>query len=431
MQKAKFVTIGYSAGAIGMIEAIRKNDKANRILAVSKEKYPVYGRPAILNYVMGQINEDGLFYGGIGYTKQKNVDTILGVEVVKINPDMHTLELSDGETVEYEKLLLNLGGKPISPPIPGKELEGVLNFFSLDDAKNMMMQVREAGAKIAVVIGGGLIGLKAAEALIKLGVKVSIVELAPTILSRALDPVSSMLMADKMKKLGVVIITETSVAEIIGDKKVKKVKLTNGQIMDTDMVYMSIGVNPDSKLAESAGIAVNRGIEVDRFMSTNKKDIFAAGDVAKGYNFLTGENMVLAIWPVARKMGFYAGLNMMGAGVKYDGSILLNSLYFEDLYTISYGETNPQNPEKYEILEKFYSDGRSYRKFFIKDDLIHGAVFVNDISRAGIVKGLMYEKIPVSMYKDFLLKKDFSFIHLPKYYRDNVYRKPYTELIAR
>jgi len=109
----------------------------------------------------------------------------------------------------------------------------------------------------------------------------------------------------------------------------------------------------------------------------------------------------------------------------------MNSLYFEDLYTISYGETNPQNPSDYEILEKLYDDGITYRKFVIKDNRIMGAVFVNDITRAGIVKGLIYEDVPVSKYKDKLLRRDFSFVDLPKSYRSFVYGKPFKELLAK
>jgi NAD(P)H-nitrite reductase large subunit len=431
MQKAKYVSIGYSAGAIGMIEAIRSKDKKSKILAVTKEKHLAYGRPAIVDYAMGKIKDDGIAYGGCDYTEMRNVETIVGVEAVKINPAEHRIELSNGEILEYEKLLLNMGGKPISPPIPGKELEGVTHFFTLDDAKEMRMRVLEKGAKKAVVIGGGLIGLKAVEALTSLGVRVAIVELASMILSRALDPVSSQMMSEKMHACCVDVYTSNEVVEIIGNKKVEKVRLKTGEEIETDLVYIAIGVTPDSKLAEAAGLKVNRGIEVNRYMQTSEPDIYAAGDAAKGYNFLSGENMVIAIWPVARKMGFFAGSNMMGNKMKYDGSIVMNSLYFEDFYTISYGETNPQNPEAYEILEKKYNKGRSYRKFIIKDDRIAGAVFVNDISRAGIVKSLIYERMPVSKYKDLLLKEDSAFIHLPKEYRDAVYTRPYAELIAQ
>ncbi len=428
--KAKYVSIGYSAGAIGMVEVIRKYDKKSKILAITKEKFTAYGRPAIVDYAMGRINDDGIAYKGLGYSKFRNVDTVLGKEAVKVDAKAHTVELSDGQVVEYEKLLLNIGGKPISPPIPGKELKGVMYFFNLEDAKEMRKAVVDKGAKRAVVIGGGLIGLKATEALAHLGVKVTIVELAPAILTRGLDPAGSELMTQKMKECDVEIFTGTEVSEIIGDKSVKKVRLKTGHEIETDLVFISIGVTPDTRLAEESGVKANRGIEVDRHMQTNLKDIYSAGDAAKGYNFLTKENMVIAIWPVARKMGYNAGMNMMGMDNEYDGSIPMNSLFFDDLYTISFGETNPQNPQDYEILEKRY-DSKTYRKIIIKDYLIVGAVFVNDISRSGIIKGMIYEKIPVTAIKDQLLKKDFSFIDLPKKYRDITYTTPFKDLIAR
>ena len=428
MLKAKYVSVGYSAGAIGMIEAVRKFDKKSPVLCVTKENYPAYGRPAIVDYAMHKIDEEGIFYKGNDYSKMRGVDVKMGAAVTEINAKAHTLTLSDGEQVSYEKLLINTGGKPISPPLPGKELKGVMHFFNLDEAKEMRRQAKEMGVRSAVVIGGGLIGLKATEALCHLGVKVTMVELMPMILSRSLDALSSQMMTDKLRKAGVEVITGSSVKEIIGDTKVRKVKLDGGREIETELVYIAIGVTPDTELAEKTGIKVNKGIELDRRMQTSQKDIYAAGDAAKGYNFLTNSDMVIAIWPAARKMGFYAGLNMMGVDREYDGSIPMNSLYFEDLYTISYGDSNPQDPKGYEIMEKSYDNGKSYRKIVIKDNRIVGAVFVNDISRAGVVKGLMYECVPVAKYKDLLLKKDFSFVHLPKDYRDSVYTVPFIDL---
>ncbi len=429
--KTKYLSIGYSAGAIGMIEAIRQYDKKSKILALTKENFTAYGRPAIVDYAMGKIGDDGIAYKGKDYSEYRGVEAMLGREALKINPGLHTVEISGGKTVEYEKLLLNMGGKPISPPIPGKNLPGVMYFFSIDDARKMRKMVIEERAKRAVVIGGGLIGLKATEALSHLGVKVSIVELAPVILSRGLDPVGSDLMTKKLCEFGVDIYTKDEVVEITGDKKVRKVRLKSGLTIDTDLVFISIGVTPDTLLAENCGVKASKGIEVDRKMKTNIEDIYSAGDAAKGYNFVSKENMVIAIWPVARKMGYFAGLNMMGIDCEYDGSIPMNSLYFDDLYTISFGETNPPSgSSSYEILERFY-DKKTYRKIFIKDGLIAGAVFVGDISRSGIVKGLIYEKIPVAPFKDKLLKKDFSFINTPKKYRELIYTFPFKDLEAK
>lgn len=430
MKKAKYVSIGYSAGAIGMIEAIRKYDGKSGILAVTRENYPAYGRPAIVDFAMNKIDENGIFYKGKDYGAFRNVETVLGTAVTDIDAKSRVIKLSNGEQVAYEKLLINTGGKPVSPPIPGKDLAGVMHFFNLDEAVQMRKAVKEQGAKRAVVIGGGLIGLKATEALCHLGVKVTMVELAPMILWRSLDAVGCRLMTEKLRAAGVDVITGTSVREIVGTKKAEKVRLETGQEIETDLVYIAIGVTPDTALAEKAGVKADKGVEVDRRMQTSVKDVYAAGDNAKGYNFLTDSSMVIAIWPVARCMGYHAGLAMMGVDSPYTGSIPMNSLYFEDLYTISYGESNPADAKGYEILEKLFPDGKTYRKFVIKDDRIVGAVFVNDISRAGIVKGLMYECVPVKKYKDNLLRKDFSFVHLPKDYRDKTYTIPFVSLEA-
>jgi NAD(P)H-nitrite reductase large subunit len=429
--KAKYVTIGYSAAAIGMIEAVRLFDKKGKILAVTKEPYPAYGRPAIVDYAMGKIDDNGIFYKGEGYSKMRSVDMICGNGVDKIDSKAKKITLSDGKSIEYEKLMIATGGKPISPPIPGKELKGVMHFFNLDEAKAMVREVKEGGARRAVVIGGGLIGLKATEALCSLGVKVTMVELADNILSRSLDPVSIGLMSDKMRHGGVDIFTSTTVEEIIGDDRVRKVRLSNGSEIETDLVYIAIGVSPDVSLCGPSGIKNERGIIVNRRLETNVVDIYAAGDVAKGYNFVSCEDMVIAIWPVARKMGHFVGLNMLGKDAEYDGGMPMNSLYFEDLYTISYGISNPDNPDGYEIIEKLWDDGITYRRFVIKDDKLVGAVYVNDITRAGVARGIIYEGLSVAPFKEKLLRDDFSFVHLQDDYRRKVYTKPWTELEAK
>ena len=237
-------------------------------------------------------------------------------------------------------------------------------------------------------------------------------------------------MKKRMEDKGVEIHTGVSVTEILGKNgKVCGAKLSDGRELSSDLVYIAIGVLPNTKLAEDAGIKCDRGILVERTMETNVKDIYACGDSTKGHNFLDcDKNMVIAIWPVARKMGYYAGFNMAGRKAIYDGSVPMNSLYFDDLFTVSYGDSNPVNPDEYEIMFKLFEDGITYRKFVIKNNRLVGAAFVNDISRAGVVKGLLYEDIPVSKYKDFLLRNDFSFIHLPKAYRDEVYQKPFEQL---
>jgi len=421
--------LGNSVSAIGAIEAIRKVDKKIPITVISKEPYIAYGRPVISDFLKGKAKEEKLLsYRREGFYKENNVNLILNEEIVDIDTKKKKVISASGNEYKYTKLLISTGGVPFIPPFKGKDLKNVYTFTTLDDAKKLLSISKEI--KKAVVIGGGLIGLKAAEGLHAQGVKVSIVELMDRILSLAFDKVSGSIVENRMSDVGIDVYTEAVTEEILDDGKgsVRGIRLKGGREIEGDIVVIAIGVVPNAPFAKKAGILMNRGILVDDHMETNIKGIYAAGDVAEAKQFLYEQKMLLPIWPDAYKQGRVAGYNMIGIERVYDGGLAMNSIELFGVSTISAGTHTPQNPEGYEFLIDVDERRYRYRKIALKDNKVVGFIFVGDIDRAGIFVGLIRDKVDVSAFKDKLLKKDFGFIDLPYEIRQERFWKRFLDI---
>jgi len=323
----------------------------------------------------------------------------------------------DGEDkIDFEKLLIATGGKPFVPKIDGAEKDGVFTFTTLSDAECLAAKI--GAARRAVVIGGGLIGVSVTEALMKLGIKVTIVELKNRILNLILDATASEIITKAIEKAGITIITGQTVQRIIGKREdedaVGGVILTDGKEVPCDIVVIAIGVIPRTELVAGTEIKVNKGIIVDRFMRTNVPDVYACGDVAEGYDFIVGESRVLPLWPVAHMGGRVAGYNMAGKRTEYPGGTAMSALPYFDIPAITVGVVDPKEDDGYEVLTRHDAAGNVYKKIVLKDDMIVGFTFVNEIERAGIFFHLMKNHVDTSSFKQKLLAEDFGLINLPQ-----------------
>ena len=402
----KYCIIGNSAAAIGAVEAIRDNDQDNPITIISKEPYHVYSRPLISYLLAGKITEDKMYYRDMDFYEKNNVEFI-NKTALTIDTENKAVILDDGK-VEYDKLLISTGGTPFVPPTEGMEKNGVFTFTTWDDAKKVSEQLYNV--KKAVVIGGGMIGIKASEALKARGIDVTIVELADAILSTVFDQTASEIARKHLENLGIKIITGNSVTKILGKNKVSGVVLKDGEKINCNLVIFAIGVRPNIEVVKDTPVKTNRGIVVDERMETSVSGIFAAGDVAEAYDSLNKENRLLPIWPLAYRQGKIAGCNMSGEKKVYDGGFVMNSIELIDLPTISFGLTNID--DKFEILSRI--NGEEYKKIVLKDGFVVGAIFIGCIDRAGILSGLIRDKIDVSAFKDVILDDNFGYISFPK-----------------
>ena len=426
----RYVIIGNSVAAIGAIEAIRNRDKTGSVSVISDEPYSVYSRPLISYLLAGKVDENMMFYGKKNFYEENSVGTKLGQTAVKLDTDKKIVELENKELVPYDKLLIATGGTPIIPQFEGKGLKGVFVFTKWDDTKNIKDFIEKNSVKKAIVIGGGLIGLKATEALIELGMKVTIVELADRILSMTFDKRASQIVEDNLRGEGIEIFFNNTVVQVEAkgghnkgssgkERRVGGVVLRDKRKLASDLVIFAIGVKPNVSLVKDTPVKVNRGILVNQYMQTCVDNVYAAGDVAEAFDLVMGIARPIPIWPNAYRQGSIAGCNMAGGLKEYQGGLAMNSIEIFGVSTISVGQTNPDE-EKYQVLQEYNRERREYKKIVLKDDFIVGAIFIGSIERAGIITAFIKERTNVRNFKDYLMREDFGLIYLPSNYRKHM-----------
>ena len=419
----KYLVIGGSAGGIGAVEAIREVDPMGTLTLISEEHVPQYSRPMISEYVSREATLDTMKYRGDLFWKNNNVQTLTGRTAVKIDFAKKQVELDGGDKIDYEKLLIATGGKPFSPRMEGEDKSGVFTFTELSSAKGLESKLEQS--KHAVVIGGGLIGVSATEALVKRGIKVTLVELKDSILNLILDETASELAEKVLSEAGVTLITGQTVRRILGrqdnESAVGGVLMTDGTEIPCDIVVIAIGVIPRTELVKETDMKLNRGIVVDRFMRTNIPDVYACGDVAEAHDFLTDENRLLPLWPMAQLGGRAAGYNMAGKKAEYEGGTVMSSLKYFDLPVIAVGTVNSEDIGDYELLLDSQPEKMVYKKIQLKDNAIVGFIFLGDIEKAGIFFRLLKNHVDVSEIKDSLLSEDFGIVTLPEQLRQEMF----------
>ncbi|KIE42729.1 MULTISPECIES: NAD(P)/FAD-dependent oxidoreductase [Geobacter] len=416
-----YVIIGNSVAAVGAIRGIRSIDQQGTITVISRERHNAYGRPLISYLLGGLVTEKRMAYLPEDFYEKNRVNLLLNSEVTGIDTAARQVRIAGGDTIGYDRLLVATGGDPFIPPIEGMaDKDRIFTFTTWDDAAKLKGIASDIGR--VVVIGGGLIGLKAAEGLHLLGKQITIVELADRILSAAFDRPAGRVVAKKMKANGIDVITEDTVVRIEGDgAEIAGVTLRSGDFIPCDTIIVAIGVRPACGFLKGSGVEVNRGIVVDDRMETSVEGIYAAGDVAEAKDFFSGVKNPMPIWPDAYIQGDIAGVSMAGGARAYEGGLAMNSIELFKVSTISMGITNPAEPKEYEILTYQDLENYQYRKIVIKDGLLAGAVLVGAVDRAGIFSGLIREKIAVAPFKDQLLAPDFGFANLPKDIRTTLF----------
>lgn len=419
----RHVIIGNSAAAIGCVEGIRHYDRESPITIVADEPHHTYSRPLISYLLGGLVDESRMAYRPPDFYEKHRVETLLGVRVTEVNPQRRTVVLAGGGALAYDRLLVATGGKPFVPPVPGTNLQGVFTFITWDEARQIDRFIEDREVKSALVIGAGLIGLKTIEALLARGLKVTVVELADRILSTIFDPTGSRLAELILRRENVDVKTKTTVTEIIGrGGRVDHAVLTDGERLDCDMVIFAIGVRPNTGLIPAdSGIEIERGIRVDDHMRTTAADVYAAGDCVEAYDKLIDDYRQIAIWPLAYRQGYIAGANMAGADRAYEGGFPMNAIGVCDIPTISVGLIDPPDDgEPYEIIDDYDRASLTYKKLVLLGHRLVGAMFINDIDRAGIYTGLIRDQADISQFKDHLLSGSFGLISLPKEYRKHL-----------
>ncbi len=397
-----YVVIG--AGPAGVIasETLRKTDPTGQISLLAGEPEPPYSRMAIPYLLIGDIDETGTYL-----RKADNHYQQLGIEiqhrtVTAVIPADQRLDLDQGESLAYDRLLLATGSHATLPPVSGIDLPGVHTCWTLEDARQIA-NLATPGAKV-LLIGAGFIGSIVLEALAKRGVDLTVVEMGDRMVPRMMNETAGGMIKAWCGQKGVVVHTGTQVTAIDalarGEGPSLQVHLSNGETVDCHLVISAAGVAPNLDLLSGSGIRTDRGIVVNEFLQSSDPNIYAAGDCAESPDFSTDETAVHAIQPVASEQGRIAALNMAGQRTSYEGSFSMNVLDTLGLISASFGlwmgadggdQVELSDPERFRYLNLQF-----------RDDVLVGATSLGMTQHVGVLRGLIQGETHLGAWKERL-----------------------------
>ncbi len=383
--RTRYVLIGNSAASLAAVDGIRKRDKDGEITIINREEGAAYSRVALPYYVAGEMTLNDLLIRQKPDYARAGVNLVEKENVIAVDAAGKRVELESGRRIEFDKLLIATGSETIIPSIQG--LDQVLHHYlwTLDDAIRMKQAAEKA--RTAVVIGGGFIGMLVAEALRKLKIKLTIVEMAPILLPQLLDEGAGQLFLQAVRDEGVTVRTGALVSALARQNGGVQVTLSNGETFAVDMVAVATGVRPHVRCVHDSGLTVNKGVVVNEYLATTHADIYAAGDVAEAKDFLSDDRSIYAIWPTAIDQGRVAGANMAGAKQVYPGSLGMNVVELFNVTLAQLGRFREGPGDDVKMLSR--GEDGFYRKVVLdKDGTMVGAVYVGDengVAEMGVI----------------------------------------------
>ena len=398
-----YVIIGNGPAGVIAAETLRQSDPQGSIVLIGDELEPPYSRMAIPYLLMGDIQEAGTYLRkDANHFRNLNIE-LLVARADKVDPTNKKVFLNNGKTVNYDKLLIASGSRPVAPPITGMNLPGIYPCWTMEDSRHIM-KLAKKGARV-LQMGAGFIGCIILEALASRGVELIVVEMGNRMVPRMMTEGAGGLIKKWCEKKGVKVFTSTKVEAIEksgNSANPLKVKLSNGESLTVGLVISATGVRPNTEFLKGSGIVTDVGIKVDETMQTNVPGVYAAGDVAQAQEFYTGAQMVNAIQPNAADQARIAALNMAGKSARSQGTMAINVLNTLGLISSSFGQwMGVAGGDHTELVDE---DNFRYMHLEFKDDILVGATSLGLTQHVGVIRGLIQGKIRLGEWKDLLLK---------------------------
>lgn len=415
----RYAIIGTGVAGISAVEAIRGVDRSGEIVMLGDDPHGYYSRPGLAYLLTGEVQDKSLFpktrdeYARLKFTYKK-------AKVLGIDRAARALQLDEKSLLSYDKLLIATGASAIPLTVPGANLQGVMKLDHLEDARGILKYAKRG--RTAIVVGGGITALELTEGLLARGVHVHYLLRGTRYWSNVLDEQESRIVEGRLQAEGVTLHFHSEVREILGRSgKVTGVRLLDGRTMKCDMLAYAVGIKPRLELAQSADLAIDRGILVNEFLQTDDPDIYAAGDVAQVYDLFTGRSVLDSLWSPAREQGFAAGLNMAGKSKAYVKMVPFNVTRLAGLTTTIIGAVGSGRDE--DVVGIARGDSETWRqlpdaivaqsgfdvnrvRLLVGEHNLIGAVVMGDQKLSAPLQKIIAEKINISSIRDGLLKKD-------------------------
>ena len=404
----RHLIIGGGTAGMNAIRTIREEESApSEITLVSAEK--PYSRMVLPYYLDRSIAESHVFTATAAMLAAWKVKAHLGRRAAGLDTTASACTLDDGTRIEYDDCLIATGSSAVRAPIPGADGRGVHSFWTLDEARGIIAQIK-AGDHV-VMVGAGFIAFTILNSILSLGARLTIVEIAPRILPRMIDPVGAELVEGWLAKHGVTVRPGATVTAIGDARGRKRVRMKAGGHILCDLVIMATGIRTNLDWLKGSRVTVHHGVVVDEHLRANVSNVYAAGDVAEGRDLISGAPAVHAIEPTAQEHGRVAGANMAGRDVRYRGSLLINIVEVCHLEVASFGAWDDAQAQ---AISGLHRDRPAYRKMLFRGDRMVGAIILapsSDIwstNDVGMLKGLVQSGVSLGAFKDRLTRHPFD-----------------------
>ncbi|HSF33993.1 MAG TPA: FAD-dependent oxidoreductase [Candidatus Tectomicrobia bacterium] len=408
MASKRHVIVGGGTAGMNAITTIREIDRgASEIVLVSAER--PYSRMVLPYFLARDISESHVFTASPSRLAQLRVTPHLGRHAARLDTTTNQLTLDNDTVIDYDDLLVATGSTAVRAPVPGADGAAVHSFWTLDQARDVLKGI--ATGTHVVMVGAGFIAFTILNSVLKLGAKLSIVEIAPQILPRMIDRTGAELVEAWLKRHGVEVRTGAHLQAIEDSGGRKRLRFQESPDLEADLVIMATGIRPNLDWLAGAGVEVNRAVLVDDHLRSSVPNVYAAGDVAEGRDFVTGERAVHAIEPTAMEHGRIVGANMAGQPLAYRGSLLMNIVDVAHLEIASFGAWDSPTAE---VSSTVKPDRPAYRKLLWQGDRLIGAIILgvstdiwttNDV---GMLKGLVQTGVGLGAWKEYLRRNPFD-----------------------
>ncbi|WP_326561049.1 FAD-dependent oxidoreductase [Micromonospora sp. NBC_01796] len=398
----RVVIVGYGMAGSRLASELRARDGDRKIVVLGAEPHRAYNRIMLSNLLAGKIDETQV---ELTEAAGHGVDIRPGVTVTAVDPVAATVTTDRNDTISYDHLVLATGSRAMVPPLPGlvpdpdRLPERVVAFRTLDDCRRILAAA--TGARTALVLGGGLLGLEAARGLASRGLDVRVVHPVGHLMNRQLDPAAGAVLARTLAGLGVISHLDAAATAVHVDADRVTLELAAGQILTADLLVLACGVRPETGLARSAGLTVERGIVVDDRLATSDPRIFAIGDCAQHEGQLTG--LVAPAWAQARVLaGVLSGDR---AGDRYRPQAPVTRLKAAGIDLAAMGDLGPVDGSEPAVEELSFTDPArgTYARLRIVRERLTGAIMLGDNPAVGTVIQLFDRGTPVPSDRRALL----------------------------
>ncbi|MFH0822877.1 MAG: FAD-dependent oxidoreductase [Pseudomonadota bacterium] len=403
----RYVIIGNGIAGIGAAETIRSLDPQGSITIVAGEEFPPYSRPMISLLLEGAVGKEQLFLRSHDFYSKLEIQTFIGEKAASLDVDAKSVLTERGRRVDYDRLLIATGADPRPIKAAGNDL-GNVSFMRTQAHVDTMLQALPS-VKQALVLGGGLVGFKAAYGLLRRGIETTMLIRSGYPLSMQVDETAGRLILDELTANGLQVKVGVEVEAFEGKGGfIRQARLSDGTVLPCRLAVVGKGVLPATDFVPKDRIKVDLGIVVDDHLETGVPGVYAAGDVAQAMDVARKQSWVNAIWPVAIQQGRVAGANMAGRPVSFPGSIGRNVIRVFGLDVLAGGLLYPPRDGGYTELKRFDPARKTYRRLILRGDVPVGLVMVGEIEQGGVILSLIQRQLPLAVDPELILEPSFT-----------------------